>query len=610
LRSSYAGDLVTGLAEYGAVTHDLLNVGALGIGLVLLVILAYFRRLSALLALALTLGAGLSLTFGFTWLSIGYLNVATGFLVSVVAGNGINYAIIFLARYYEERRSGASLVASLEVAHVQTWPGTLAAALAAAAAYGSLGISDFRAFRQFALIGATGMVLCWAVTYLVLPAVLVLLERRTHASAQKPRFGALQASMSFGRPVAALVGHAPRLLVFGGVGLALGGAAALVPYIQSDPLEYDMRQMQNNLGESSEMYRASRVAGAIVGATLESSMVLLAVRPEQVPALKRALSERRAQAPHGLAPFEAVHTVFDFVPAEQAEKLAILRQIAERAQKAHARGFLSEHDFARLKPYLPGALEPFGVADLPASLTRPFTDRSGAVGRIALIEPTAGQSDSDVHYLMRWADSFRSVPLANGETVQGSGRAVIFADILQTVLRDIPRTVLLAFVMTLGSVLLVFRLGVQPVLVIASLLIGLGWVVLAMHYLDLKLNFFNFVALPVSLGIGVDYAVHVVQRYTLEPERGALGVLRSTGGAVVLCSLTTVVGYLALLTSVNQAIRSLGTLAVLGELGCLLAATLVLPAYLHWQEREHAKIPRVSVSPPAPSGPHPKPELH
>ena len=42
--------------------------------------------------------------------------------------------------------------------------------------------------------------------------------------------------------------------------------------------------------------------------------------------------------------------------------------------------------------------------------------------------------------------------------------------------------------------------------------------------------------------------------------------MRSTGGAVVLNSLTTTLGYLALIGSVNQAVRSLGVIAVLGEI--------------------------------------------
>jgi predicted RND superfamily exporter protein len=93
-----------------------------------------------------------------------------------------------------------------------------------------------------------------------------------------------------------------------------------------------------------------------------------------------------------------------------------------------------------------------------------------------------------------------------------------------------------------------------------------------------KLNFMNFSALPITFGIGVDYAVNVVQRYRADGGRDVIRALRTTGGAVVLCSLTTILGYLALLGSANRAIRSLGLIAVVGEVSCLLAAVTVLPA--------------------------------
>ena len=61
--------------------------------------------------------------------------------------------------------------------------------------------------------------------------------------------------------------------------------------------------------------------------------------------------------------------------------------------------------------------------------------------------------------------------------------------------------------------------------------------------------------------------------------------LRDTGGAVILCSLTTTLGYLALVSSINLAVRSLGVAAVLGEIACLGAVILVLPAGLHWMDQ-------------------------
>src|SRR5205823_13237645 len=100
----YAGDLVTGLAEYGAVKEDLVNVGVLGVALVLGVVLLFFMRVRALVAMGATIACGVAWTFGLTQIAIGHLNVATGFLFSIVAGNGINFGIIYMARFFEERR--------------------------------------------------------------------------------------------------------------------------------------------------------------------------------------------------------------------------------------------------------------------------------------------------------------------------------------------------------------------------------------------------------------------------------------------------------------------------------------------------------------------------
>jgi len=603
LKVAYAGDLVTGLAEYGAALNDLANVGAIGLGLVTLVMFLFFLRVRALMALCASLCVGLAWTFGLTYLTIGHLNVATGFLVSIVAGNGINFGIIYVARVYEERRRGKGLEDAIEAASLLTRRATLSAALAASAAYASLGISDFNAFRHFALIGGMGMLVCWLAAFLFLPSVLLLAERLLPL--RRKNAEPLVYGQHYGAPLAALVGRMPRVFTLTGIVLAIAGLASLWHYIQADPLEYDMRRMQNDLGDSGEMYRASKLAGSIMGASLDGAMVMLVERAEQAPALVRALEERREAAPVGAKPFEAVHSVHDFVPPDQAEKVPLLLEIRDKLLRARRRGFVGDAEFQQLSPFLPPPqLAPWSAVELPKSLQRPFTDKAGVVGRLLLIEPTAGQSDSDVKYLMRWAESFRRVSLPNGEVVRGSGRAVIFADILQTVMRDIPRTVVFSLGMTLLVVLVTCRRGASLALVMAALGVGLGFVALAMELLEVKINFFNFVALPISFGIGVDYAVNLVVRYEQEPGEGVRAVLRSTGGAILLCSLTTILGYMALLGSVNQAIRSLGLLAVLGELGCLAAAALVLPAYLLWREQQQAHRSSMPAPPAAPSTPN------
>ena len=141
-----------------------------------------------------------------------------------------------------------------------------------------------------------------------------------------------------------------------------------------------------------------------------------------------------------------------------------------------------------------------------------------------------------------------------------------------------------SFLLTALVVILAFRARRASLLVIGALLVGIGWLGGLFALLHVRLNFLNFIALPITFGIGVDYAVNIVQRYVIEGKGGVLHTVRQTGGAVVLCSMTTTLGYLALVTSVNFAVRSLGLAAVLGEVSCLLAAVLVLPSALMWRD--------------------------
>ena len=98
--------------------------------------------------------------------------------------------------------------------------------------------------------------------------------------------------------------------------------------------------------------------------------------------------------------------------------------------------------------------------------------------------------------------------------------------------------------------------------------------------IGLRVNFLDFVALPITIGIGIDYSVNIVARARRDGPGSARHALATTGGAVALCSFTTIVGYGSLILSANQGIRSFGTAAILGELTCISAALVLAPTLL------------------------------
>jgi hypothetical protein len=156
----------------------------------------------------------------------------------------------------------------------------------------------------------------------------------------------------------------------------------------------------------------------------------------------------------------------------------------------------------------------------------------------------------------------------------------VFADVIAGVLSDGPRATLAAAIGAILIVLLVIGPNRFGAVTIACGLSGTILMLGISAVLGLKVNFLDFVALPITIGIGIEYAVNIVTRARQEGLDHGREVVGSTGGAVVLCSYTTTVGYGSLLLSQNLGIRSFGIAAMLGEITCLVVALFLAPALL------------------------------
>jgi predicted RND superfamily exporter protein len=144
--------------------------------------------------------------------------------------------------------------------------------------------------------------------------------------------------------------------------------------------------------------------------------------------------------------------------------------------------------------------------------------------------------------------------------------------------RDGPYSTLIAFLAVVGVTLLVARRFLTSASIILSLICGVLLTVGGAAWLDVRLNFLNFVALPLTFGIGVEYAINLYERIVKRdsvPEG-----LNSIGGPVALCSLTTIIGYGALTMADNMALQSFGRYAMAGELACIVTALFVMPAFI------------------------------
>jgi predicted RND superfamily exporter protein len=581
IRVGYSGEVRELIEAQEHLVHDLELSSFLVLAAVGAAIVVFYRRFRALPIIVGPLLVGTSLTFALGRIAIGYLNPNTAFLGSIILGNGINAGIILLARYFEERRAGAKVDQALPVASIRTWRATLVASGAAAASYACLGVTGFRGFNQFAFLGGVGMITVWLATYAFMPPLLVLFER------WKPLTNAALRSAApgggpFGRLSQVLTRFAAPIGVacLGLLVLAAGSAARFT----RDPIEYDFTKLGSRQGAvDGTTYWGKRVDEVMQ--SYMSPTVVLTESAEGADAVGRAVrAEKDAEGEQ--SPIASVATLADVLPTDQEEKLAVLRDITDQLTDRVVRD-LPEGDRADVEKLRKTTeLRTVAIGDLPAHVRRLFLEKDGALGRLVLVYPRLDVGASHGRRQLDFARSIRATAERADPHAQVAGSIVLSADIIESITHDGLLASCLSFLGVSFLTALIIGSARNSAFVIGSLCTGTLLLVGTLGFWGIKLNFVNFAVLPITFGIGIDYAVNFYQRYREAGRGRAAQALAGSGGAVALCSLTTILGYSALLVADNRAIFSFGLTAVIGEVACLSTALIALPVLLMLRDRK------------------------
>ncbi|MEM9453438.1 MAG: MMPL family transporter [Myxococcota bacterium] len=273
----------------------------------------------------------------------------------------------------------------------------------------------------------------------------------------------------------------------------------------------------------------------------------------------------------------AVTSIDAFIPTGQAAKLEIIADIRARIDdKRDAMSSATQEEIDAWYDKLT-LTEPIDVGDLPPWVQQQFTDARGEVGRFVVIR--TGGSKADYLNSRRIYDAFATLHTPSGE-IPVAAEFFVLPEVFEAIEADGPRVLLLAGLAMLLTAAVAFRgaAGVAAVsLVVGSTLL---WLVALMLALGWKLNFFNVIVLPLLIGMAQDDALHIYERWR-EAGRAQLGmVLRETGGAVFLTTLTTVCGFAGILFANHRGLQSMAWAAVCGMTLALIASVVLLPATL------------------------------
>ncbi|RKH31146.1 hypothetical protein D7Y13_15660 [Corallococcus praedator] len=589
-RTEITGTFKKKIDQQGVITGDLARASSLAIVLLLAYLAFHFRSaLSVGLTMA-PVAAGLMWTYGFVGVAYGQVNLLTGFLAAVLGGLGVEHGIHLLGRWGTLRSEGMTSEEAVRETFSHTGFSALISALVAALTFLSLSLSEFRAFHEFGVIAAVGMMVSVGSYLLILPAMLGVVSKwgwtpRTHQGQSGP--------------MAVLARFLPRR--YRAVALVLGVAlVALISQAYRVTFNYDSTKLDD---VSLPSVRLDRRIDHILGYSATPVVVLTDKEGQEREAVNQLLARKQQFGKDSTIDF--VGALEDLVPQQQQEKQALLQSIHKKLSRIDPEKVAKETRANLVRAVRMSDAKPFTREDLPVSLRRQFEPAAGQKGGVVLVY--ANVSLSDGVGTRRFTKEVRNLQLSDGSQVSAAGEALILADILDMVAKESPRilvaavlSVFFAMWMTLGSLRNALICMLPTLLSIAGL-VGL------MAILGLQFNYLNIVVIPVLIGTTVDAGVHLIERLG-EPGADFVTVYAETGRAITGGLLTSAIGFLALVFAKHPGLNSIGDLANLGFAVNMVVVLVGFPALLLLVDRWRNKHSATPTSTTDDETPHPAPE--
>ena len=558
----FTGSYKTNLDDSQTLTAALIPtsvVSFLGIFLYLLIAL---RRPTQIILLMLLLVISVTQTFAFCELVVGELNTVTAILGAILMGLGIDFGIHFLYRFREEYTRDRHLANAVRATIEHSGVASATSAITTAAALYVLTLSDFRGFADFGLIAGTGVLLTCALMYIGVPTIYILLDRVAPTFKDNLIVASQndQPALRARRYPAAKAILAVTLLLT----VAFTYAAVRVRF------DYDSRSMMTvnrpSILLSEELRARYQVSSDPVGYYTQDL------------ADTHALYDLVTPIPED-STVDSIASVFTLVPDPQQQKdnRVELDKLQERLRAVDLDIFTADERalYNKYKHLLDA--QPFSENDLPPHIKSQFhpVPELHDDGYLTFIYPRVTVYDG--RELIKFADEVGAFNV-NGKMIHGGGMAVLYADLARIVLADGEHFTFFAA----GIIFLLILVGLRSikgaVFAMLPLIAGLVWLLGVMALLDWRINFMNIVVFPVVFGYGISSGIHLFQRF--RESRSIYLAVRRTGAAVAASSITTSIGWGALLVSRHRGLESMGMLACVGIASALGVSLTVMPALL------------------------------
>jgi len=613
--------------EMATSQQDLKIATVLSLTLTVILLLFAFRGLLNVISAMVSLIVGICLSFGFATVAVGHLNILSMVFAIMLIGLGIEYGIQVVLRYQEELKEGATGISAIETSIAANLRSIILAAATTAMAFITFVLTDFKGIAELGIIAAGGVVICVIATFTVLPAMLILLERfrKNGSAAPIKKFQAVE------HPILQVMFGSPKAMIAATLLLSL---LCLYPTIHMR-FDYNLMNLQAKGLQSVEyaykLMRSKENSGyfAVVTASNMDEAIQLTKRLEKLPAVDHVVSLSALvpdQQAAKLSELAALKTVMAEVrPAPYEENLRLMElptvfenfrdRVAKLSKALEAQGvgeakpvgaFLTTLDgfFASLEKEkdknaagmlrdfqggmfaeLPAKLammkesleaSPVSASDVPEQLRQRFVGKNGKL----LLQVSAKKEIFEHQPLAEFVSQVKGVvPNATGEPV------MVFESL--TILRD---SYLKAFGYAFIGIAMILLINFKSIrfAIIGTLPLAAGLLLMVggMWLFGVSFNSANIIVLPLILGVGIDSAIYIINRYRQGNETPGQVAMSSAGIGVFLNALTILFSFGALMVAHHRGVFSIGAVMSLGMIASVAVFLAFLPALLTvWGKR-------------------------
>ena len=575
----------------------------IGIALVLIaaLLLFFLRSISDVLLTLLGLVVSLIWLVGLEgWLGpngLGITGRPSGISVMIpiiVIGLTVDYAIQALSHYREQRAGdrpvSEALRASMRIVIV---PLSLAAVTTIGSLFAQL-LSPIPAIADFGIVAGLGVGMSLIVMLTLIPAARAILDRRRESKGTLKRPTLVADAIPRVGPMAAALGSSvtrrpmPYIAVVAAISIGLGIASTDIEarFTIHDVLPSggdglaDLNTLESAFGGSTE------VVNVLIEAEATDTRTLLNLQD-----LRLAFEEERRRPVAAAGPIENSYEllVSDWVddsgePGDRydAELAALYQETTAglRIVPAQMQSFLDQ-----LQERHPG-IENYLV-----------NDPSG-IDQILVQFPAYGLDADRVRLLQGdleeiWQGDDRTITA----TSDGVVSVAVTDEITSRQTESIVATVIVALVILMIFYWTTLRQPALALVAVGPIVLVLLWVLGTMALVGIPYTLTTSIITALSIGIGVDYTIHVIQRYreeftrTRNPEDAAIRTLGTTGSALLGSALTTALGLGVLAFAPTLATQQFGiTAAITIAYALIISTILVPPAMTIWGAYQNMRL--------------------